>query len=210
MSGTSSFRRGPLGRAGGKAGALVGGAALTIALLGGSAWAAGNGATTQTTHLHGTDAAGIEELDFNPVDAPPGISLPHGCWLNINEGIVSTSGNDIMHSTVSKDQDEFWFTTTYTGDAAVYPLVLDTKTGLPVQDPNTGNNEVDMSGAPIATGHLTTWFGQEGNNQNGVMHGTVSFHGTDANGNTVNVNGHVQYATNANGQATATVANVSC
>jgi hypothetical protein len=161
-----------------------------------------------TFHAHGTDAAGQVELDFNPADAPPGVSLPTGCWMNANDAIVSTgSGNLIMHQTTNKAQD-FWFTTTYTGDAAVYPLVL--VGGAPVPDPNTGNNEVDTSGTPIATGHFQTWFGQEDNNKNGVMHGTLTFHGTDASGNPVSVSGHVQYGTNANSQPTATVVNVSC
>jgi hypothetical protein len=179
-----------------------------VGLLGGTAWAAGNGAQTQTFHAHGTDAAGAVELDFFPNPNNPAPTLPTGCWMNTTEAIVSTSGNDIMHSTVSKDQDEFWFTTTYTGDASVYPLVL--VDGHPVQDPNTGDNEVDMSGAPIATGHLTSWFGQEGNQKNGVLHATVTFHGTDANGNPVNINGHIQYATNANGVPTAQVSTVTC
>jgi hypothetical protein len=180
-----------------------------VGLLGGTAWAAGKGAQTMTFHAHGADAAGQVELDFNPADAPPGVSLPAGCWMTTTQGFLSTGGNLIMHQTTSKDGDEYWFTTTYTGDAAVYPLMLDSS-GNPIQDPNTGDDEVDTSGAPLATGHFTTWFGQEANQKNGVMHATLTFHGADAGGNPVSLSGHVQYATNANGQATATVVNVSC
>lgn len=200
------FARGPLARAGGKAGALVGGAVLSVGLLSSAAWA--SGAQTMTQHAHGADAAGLVELDFNPnsPNTPPGISLPGGCWLTPNEGIVSTGGNAVMHSTFNKTGA--WFTTTYTGDAAVYPLVL--VGGLPVQDPNTGNDLVDTSGVPSATGHLTTWFGDENNNQNGVEHATVTFQGTDSSGNAVSLSGHFQLATNANGQPTATVGSVTC
>jgi hypothetical protein len=177
-----------------------------MGLFGGTAWAGGNGAQAGTQHVHG-DATGIAEVDFNPNSANgPGVPLPAGCWLKDTQAIVSTDGNAIMHFIGNKTGD--WFTTTYTGGGAVYPLKLD-PSGNPIQDPNTGNNEVVTSGGPLATGHLTTWFGQEDNNQNGVMHATVSFHGTE-NGTAVNLNGHFQFATNANGQITGMVANVTC
>jgi hypothetical protein len=38
----------------------------------------------------------------------------------------------------------------------------------------------------------------------------VSFHGTYAAGHRVNINGHLQFATNAAGQPTAQVASASC
>ncbi len=178
-----------------------------MGLLGGTAWAAGNGAQTSTQHLHG-DATGLVELDLNPADAPAGLAPPVGCWFTTTEGIVSTDGNAIMHNTTNKAGD-FWFTTTYTGGGAVYPLVLDSN-GNPIQDPVSGNNEVDTSAAPLATGHLTTWFGQEDNNKNGVLHATVSFHGTETNGTAVNLNAHFQLGSNAHGQPTATVGSVTC
>jgi hypothetical protein len=192
---------------------VVGGAVLTVALLGGTAWAGGNGAQTGTQHVHG-DASGLVEIDFNPnsPNTPPGLSLPAGCWLTSTEAIVSTDGNAIMHSTFNKNGG--WFTTTYTGGAAVYPLVLDSQ-GNPIQDEN-GNNEVNTSAAPLATGHLTTWFGDENNGaKNGnvkvdVEHATASFHGTDSSGNTVNLNAHFHIGTNQYGQPTATVTSATC
>jgi hypothetical protein len=86
----------------------------------------------------------------------------------------------------------------------------------PVQDPITGNNEVDTSAAPLATGHLTTWFGDENNGaKNGtvkvdVEHATASFHGTDSSGNTVNLNAHFHIGTNRYGQPAATVTSATC
>lgn len=165
-----------------------------------AALAAGNGSITQTQHAQGAGTAGLVVLDFLPQDAPP---LPTGCWANPNIAIVSTDGNAVQHSTVNKAQD-FWFTSTFTGNAAVYPVVQ------PVQQDSNGNVLVDTSGPALYTGHLTTWFGQEDNQQNSVFHATVSFHGADAAGNAVNLNGHLQYATNANGQPTAQVAQATC
>jgi hypothetical protein len=189
---------------------LVGGAVLTVGLLGGTAWAGGNGAQGFTQHVHGV-ATGLVEIDFNPNTGAP--ALPAGCWLSPTEGIVSTDGNGIMHGIGNKNGG--WFTTTYTGGAAVYPLVLDAN-GSPVQDHSTGNNEVDTSAGPLATGHLTTWFGDENNGaKNGtvkvdVEHATASFHGTDSSGNAVNLNAHFHIGTNQYGQPTATVEAATC
>lgn len=82
--------------------------------------------------------------------------------------------------------------------------------GLPVADPTTGNNLVDTTAPPAATGHLTQWFGSEDNNKNGVQHATVHFDGTDAAGDPVSLDGHFQFALNANGQPTAMVASITC
>jgi hypothetical protein len=190
---------------------LVGGAVLTVGLLGGSAWAAPSQGFT--SHGDGTGPTQVE-VDFFPSPGNPSPSLPAGCWLSANDAIVSTGGNQIMHGIGNKNGG--WFTTTYTGDAAVFPLVLDAN-GSPIPDLNTGNNEVNTSVAPLATGHLTTWFGDENNGgvkndvaKVDVEHATASFHGTDANGNAVNLNGHFHIGTNQYGQPTATVGSVTC
>lgn len=189
-------------------GVLLGGA-LAAGSFSAAAWAGGNGAQTNTFNFHGSDAFGAVELDLNPNSAsppPPGISLPSGCWLTQDNGILSTFGNGVLHGIGNKTG--FWFTTTYAGDAAVFPLIE--VNGVPVSDPNTGNDEVDTSAAPLATGHLTQWFGAEDNNKNGVTHATVSFNGTDAAGNPVSLNGHFQFGTNASGQPTAMVGSITC
>lgn len=189
---------------------MLGAGCLTVGLLGGTAWAGGNGAQSFTQHAHGSDAAGLDVVDFNPnsPNTPPGVAAPPGCWLPATYALVSTDGNAVAHGTGNKTG--FWFTSTYTGDAAAYPLVLD-QNGNPIPDPNNqGNDEVDTTAAPIATGHLTTWFGNEDNNKNGVFHATVTFHGTDSSGNPANISGHFQFAMNAKGQPTAMVATVNC
>jgi hypothetical protein len=188
---------------------LLAAAVLAGLASGGTAWAGGNGAQSQTLNAHGTAVFGLDELDLNPNSAsppPPGISLPVGCWLSQDEGIISTNGNAILHDITNKTGE--WFTTTYTGQAAVFPLIE--INGVPVVDPTTGDDEVDSSGTPIATGHLTQWFGNEDNNKNQVSHATVHFDGTDASGNPVSLFGHFQATFNAAGQPTATSATFTC
>lgn len=179
--------------------------AVVALLVAAPALAGGNGSQTQTLHAHGGDAYDLLVADFLPINGAPG--LPDGCWLPTTDAIMSTFGNAILHSTVNK-ADDFWFTSTYTGDAAVYPIVF-ASPGVPEVDQND-NDVLDTSGAPLATGHLTTWFGISDNNQNGVQHATLTFKGTEADGTAVGITGHFQVATNANGDVTATPASISC
>lgn len=191
---------------------LAGVSSLTLGGFGGIAWAGGNGAQTFTQHVHGSDVAGMLVVDFNPNSpnngGPGRPTLPDGCWMTQDDALVSTVGNAVLHGIGNKTG--FWFTSTYTGQADVWPLVLDSN-GNPVDD-GTGNNNdaVDTSGSPLATGHMTLWFGQEDNNKNGVIHATVSFNGVDANGTPVSLTGHFQFATNANGDITAATGSISC
>jgi hypothetical protein len=177
------------------AGGFVGCTGLMLGSLVGPAWAGGNGSSTQTQHAHGTDAAGLVVIDFLPQDVPA--PLPATCWVNANEALVSTDGNAIQHTTVNKAQD-FWFTTTYTGGAAVYPIMLNPD-GTPYLDPATQSVVPDMSKAPLGTGHLTTWFGQEDNKANGVDHATLSFEGALASGQAVSLHGELHSGTSASG-----------
>jgi hypothetical protein len=186
---------------------LVGGAALTtLGLLGLGAAPAFATAQTQTFNLHGSEAYDQSVIDFLPIDAPPGISLPNNCWFPSNDAFMSVSGNMILHETTNKTGD--WFTTTFTGDAAVYPIVF-ASPGVPQLDEN-GDDVLDTSGTPAATGHLTIWDGGADNNKNGVNHATLHFNGTDSSGNPVSMFGHFQFATNAAGTPTAMVGSLSC
>jgi hypothetical protein len=184
--------------------ALLGGA-LSIATLviAGPAGAGGNGATSQTGHARGTQTEGLVVLDFVPGNgAPP---LPAGCWANPLLAIVSTDGHAVFHDTTNRAGDD-WFTTTYAGGGAVYPVPQ------PPTFDSDGNVVVDTTNGPLYAGHLTTWFGQEDNHKNGVFHATVSFHGTSVADPTqaVSLNAHVQFATNANGTPTAQTAAAIC
>lgn len=179
-------------------------ASAAVGLAAGPAFAGGNGAVTDTEAVHGSDAAGVIVSDFLPSEGGP--TLPTGCWMPATDALVSTSGNGIQHFIGNKTGG--WFTSTYSGGAAVYPIVFDTD-GNPVPD-GRGNDSVDMTGAALATGHLTTWFGNEANQKNGVMHATLTFSGVDSSGNAVSLSGHFQFATNAAGQPTAIVGDLSC
>lgn len=179
--------------------------ALVALLVAAPAFGGGNGSQTQTLHAHGADAYDLFVGDFLPSGgAPP---LPAGCWMPSTDAVMSTFGNAIEHFTANKANDD-WFTSTYTGDASVYPIVF-ASPGVPMLDQNE-NDVLDTSGTPLATGHLTTWFGQEDNKQNGVFHATLHFNGVEADGTPVSIDGHFQFATNANGNVTATPENVSC
>jgi len=179
---------------------------VVVALLvAAPAFAGGNGSQTQTLHAHGADAYDLLVADFLPSTGSP--ALPDGCWMPSTDALMSTFGNAVMHSTVNKAND-FWFTSTYTGDAAVYPIVFSSP-GVPVVDQND-NDVLDTSGAPLATGHLTTWFGESDNNQNGVQHATLTFKGTEADGTAVGITGHFHISTNAQGEVTATPESITC
>jgi hypothetical protein len=177
---------------------------LGVGLLAAPAWATPGQA--QTFHNHGSSAYDQLVIDFLPIDSPPGISLPGDCWFPSNDAFMSVSGNQIFHENFNKTGD--WFTTTFTGDAAVYPIVFESP-GVPQLDEN-GNDVVDTSGTPAATGHLTVWTGGADNNKNSVHHATLTFNGTDASGNPVSMQGHFQFATNAAGDPTATVGSLTC
>ena len=177
--------------------------------LGLGVMAAPAGATpgqTQTFNLHGSEAYDQSVIDFLPIDAPPGISLPSTCWFPSNDAFMAVSGNMILHETTNKTGD--WFTSTFTGDAAVYPIVF-ASPGVPQLDAND-NDVVDTSGTPAATGHMTIWDGGADNNKNGVNHATLHFNGTDSSGNPVSMFGHFQFAMNAAGTPTGMVASLSC
>jgi hypothetical protein len=145
-------------------------------------------------------------VDFLPIDSPPGISLPQGCWMAAADALMSVDGNLIFHVIGNKTGD--WFTSTFTGEAAVYPIVF-ASPGVPALDGN-GDDILDTSAPAAATGHLTLWTGSEDNNKNGVEHATLTFTGVDALGNAVSLNGHFQFATNAAGDPTATVGSLIC
>lgn len=198
----SSIRH-PLRRSVVCAGAITLAATTGLAILSapGSAFAAGNGSTTETQHAKGDQTQGLVVLDFNPSDSPP---LPADCWANPDLVIVSTTGNAVEHDTVNKAGD-FWFTTTYAGEAAVY---LTTDVGYD----SDGNAVVDPNAQPLYVGHLTTWFGMNDNNKNSNSTVTASFHGTSTSDSsqTVSLNGGMHYTMNANGDTTVTNAQATC
>jgi len=85
---------------------------------------------------------------------------------------IDATGNGVSHQTINGKGDG-WFTSTFTGDATV--------TFYPEGTVDDQGNVTAVSGTPDmqVTGHLTQWDGGSFNNQNGVIHGTVNFKGTE-------------------------------
>ena len=171
-------------------------AAFTLAALltAVSASAGGNGSFTQTENLHGTDVQQLAVLGITP---PP--DLPSNCPVSLPLAFIPTTGNAIQHLTVN-GADDGWFTTTFEGSTQLFEgVVIDQ------------NGDVSPVGDLLYSGHLTTWFGAEDNNKNGVFHATLSFHGTSPDGaQSLALHAQFDVTANANGTVTATPTNVSC
>jgi len=159
-----------------------------------SASAGGNGSFTQTMHLHRTAVQQIGVLGITP---PP--DLPSTCPVSPPLAFIPTTGNAIQHLTVNGAGDG-WFTTTFEGSTQLFEGFLIDQ-----------NGDVAPVGDLLYTGHLTTWFGSEDNNKNGVFHATLSFHGTSPDGNaSLSLHAAFDVTMNANGTVTATPTSVNC
>jgi hypothetical protein len=169
------------------------GAAAAVLLFGSVALAAGNGATTETQHAHGTDVGQIGIIGITP---PP--DFPADCPVSLPIAFVPTKGNAIQHDT--ENSTGFWFTSTVTAQVDLFEgTIIDEE------------DDVAPVGDALYTGHLTTWFGEEDNNQNGVTHSTVNFQGTSlSDGSHLRIHGNFDFTMNANGDITANPINVSC
>jgi hypothetical protein len=171
-------------------------AILTMATLAvaGAASAGGNGPFTQTQNLHGIDVAALGVMGITP---PP--DTPASCPVHLPLALVPITGNAVQHLTVNGAGDG-WFTTTFAGDVQLFA-------GQVIDD----QGDVIAVGPLLYSGHLTTWFGAEDNNQNGVFHATLTFHGANADGSqSLSLHANFDVTTNANGPITATPTNVSC
>lgn len=60
------------------------------------------------------------------------------------------------------------------------------------------------------TGHFTTWFGDENNQQNDVEHSTFNLHLTGSDGSTLSAHENAQAAMNANGTITVSFDHLVC
>lgn len=158
------------------------------------AFAGGNGSFTQTVNVHGTAVAALGVIGITP---PP--DVPANCPVQLPLAFVPITGNAVQHLTVNGAGDG-WFTTTFTGDVQLFE-------GQVIDD----QGDVAAVGDLLYSGHLTTWFGAEDNNKNGVFHATLTFHGTSPDGSqTLSLHANFDVTVNANGTITATPTNVSC
>ena len=101
-----------------------------------------------------------------------------GCpaWVAVDAAVIQGAGNGIEHAIINNAGDG-WFTSTFTGTVTVVAYTVDSSGNLIAPDPNV----------PAYTGHLQTWFGGSLNNKNFVVHDTINFSGTAADGTTLGV-----------------------
>lgn len=157
---------------------LLAAAALTFSAAGTTAAFAGTvppdqftcGVTNFTTPCDQT--AHFSDLSQVAPPAPNATGCP--AYILTDFALITGSGNGVEHAIINNKLDG-WFTTTENGQVTIVFGSFDAS-GAFVADPGAPN--------PI-TGHLTEWFGGSFNNRNFVVHDTINFTGTDANGSPV-------------------------
>jgi hypothetical protein len=130
----------------------------------------------------GNGATTFTQTDHNATDTFVDVVPCTGAPATIN-----LTYNAVFHGTINKTGS--WFTGTMTGTVAATTLGLD----------------------PITyTGHFTTWFGDENNQQNDVEHSTFNLHLTGSGGSTLSAHENAQAAMNANGTITVSFDHLVC
>ena len=128
-------------------------------------------ACNQTAHFStpsGTSAPVVGE------PSPQAIGCP--AFVAVDAPVIQGTGNGIEHAIINNAGDG-WFTSTFTGTVTVVAWTVDSAGNLVAPDPSV----------PIFTGHLTTWFGGSFNRSNFVVHDTITFTGTAADGSTFSI-----------------------
>jgi hypothetical protein len=112
--------------------------------------------------------------DLNMVGTPfLGASSSCPAFVRTDYVTIVGTGNGVEHSIINNALDG-WFTTTFTGTVT---LTAFTDAGLTTPDLSV----------PPFTGRLTSWFGGSFNMSNFVLHGTINFSGTAADGTTLTI-----------------------
>jgi hypothetical protein len=112
--------------------------------------------------------------DFNAEGMPfPGASSSCPEFVKTDFVSIVGTGNGVEHSIINNALDG-WFTSTFTGTVT---LTAFTDPGLTTRD----------SSVPPFTGKLTVWFGGSFNKNNFVLHSTIHFSGTAADGTTLTI-----------------------
>ena len=128
-------------------------------------------ACNQTAHFStpsGTSASVVGEPN------PQAIGCP--AFVAVDAPVIQGTGNGIEHAIINNAGDG-WFTSTFTGTVTVVAWTVDSAGNLVAPDPSV----------PVFTGHLTTWFGGSFNRSNFVVHDTITFTGTAADGSTFSI-----------------------
>ena len=128
-------------------------------------------ACNQTAHFStpsGTSAPVVGEPN------PQAIGCP--AFVAVDAPVIQGTGNGIEHAIINNAGDG-WFTSTFTGTVTAEAWTVDSAGNLVAPDPSV----------PVFTGHLTTWFGGSFNRSNFVVHDTITFTGTAADGSTFSI-----------------------
>ena len=128
-------------------------------------------ACNQTAHFStpsGTSAPVVGE------PSPQAIGCP--AFVAVDAPVIQGTGNGIEHAIINNAGDG-WFTSTFTGTVTAEAWTVDSAGNLVAPDPSV----------PVFTGHLTTWFGGSFNRSNFVVHDTITFTGTAADGSTFSI-----------------------
>ena len=128
-------------------------------------------ACNQTAHFStpsGTSAPVVGE------PSPQAIGCP--AFVAVDAPVIQGIGHGIEHAIINNAGDG-WFTSTFTGTVTAEAWTVDSAGNLVAPDPSV----------PIFTGHLTTWFGGSFNRSNFVVHDTITFTGTAADGSTFSI-----------------------
>jgi hypothetical protein len=122
-----------------------------------------------------TETVHFSEINEMNAPAPPGGGCP--AFASTDFATFVGTGNGVEHITVNKAQD-LWFTTTFTGTMTITGYLH----GTVDSDGNVTSVSDPDPNVPPFTGKVTEWFGASFNQQNAVMHSTIHFTGTNANG----------------------------
>ncbi len=170
-----------LGRRGGVSRTLAVATAAALALVASSVGAAlAAPATSSTQHFStmvqwGTPLGPTTSASDCPADVLSDFVL------------IDATGNGVFHQTTNGAGD-FWGTSTFTGQATLTMYPASSLSNLTPDAQGNINPTVVGPADGTVSGHFTEWFGVSANNQNGVMHATIHFQGTDATGAPVMVN----------------------
>ena len=123
-------------------------------------------ACNQTAHFSTPSGTSAPEVG---APSPQATGCP--AFVAVDAPVIQGTGNGIEHAIINNAGDG-WFTSTFTGTVTIVAWTVDSAGNLVAPDPSV----------PTMTGHLQQWFGGSFNRSNFVVHDTINFTGTEADG----------------------------
>jgi hypothetical protein len=135
---------------------------------------------------------------------------PLNCGYFSGWSSVQVTGEGIQHINVNGAQD-FWETSTFTGAAVISPILVQVTPNPPPAPPTITMLGPDPN-RPVLTGHLQSWFGFQGNQNNFSESGTANVQATSADGTSysLHLNDHLNSTGNNPFVPHTIVMDVSC